>query len=186
MSKRRFTSKTYNVPVGTDLPLALNGDYIHVLSATGDFQLSADNDPFSDFPASVGVSVDEFSTISVKNTDSVDITVKILVAYGEVNDNRSSFTGSIATKSGNSIDHGVVSVTDVATQIVAADSTRTRLEIQNHHATEKLYYGAATVSTSNTAYIEAGQSRFFETGAAIYTIFPIGKSGNVAYVSEGE
>ena len=77
----------------------------------------------------------------------------------------------MGTASAPLIGHNTVTVSSTAVVIVAANSKRTSLIIQNRHATDTLFVGATGVTIANGLGIAAGLSMtFVNVQAAIFGI----------------
>lgn len=92
----------------------------------------------------------------------------------------------VTLSAGTSIAQGVINVTNVATQIVAANALRQGVTLQNQGAVDA-YIGGATVTAGGAAggiLLAAGASMAIEnTTAALYGITAAG-STDIAYLSE--
>lgn len=92
----------------------------------------------------------------------------------------------VTSASGTSLSQGAVNVTNVATQIVAADVLRQGLTIQNQGAVS-VYIGGATVTAAGATrgiLLAAGASMAIEnTTGAIYGITAAG-AADIAFLSE--
>jgi len=88
-------------------------------------------------------------------------------------------------KSFDTLAHNQVTVTNSATQIVAARTTRARVvTIINTHATDTLYVGGSGVTTGNGFPLVAGASKVWTNTAAIYGIR--GSSNNITAAYDEE
>ena len=79
--------------------------------------------------------------------------------------------------------NGNVSIGTSAAIIKAANGRRESLVVQNVHASQVLYIGDGSVTTSNGLRIPAGESMRLQTKAAVYGIAS-GASTDVRYFEE--
>lgn len=122
---------------------------------------------------------------SVQNTTSSSLTVTIATANGQIDDKRLIVqSGSLVnSKSGDTLLQTNVSIGTSAAIIKAANTSRTRITVTNNHATNILYVGSSTVTTSDGTPIQPGGSISMDTGADVYGIAS-GASTDVRVLAE--
>lgn len=172
------TQYPYTLAANGRATIQAHGSRVKVESATGAFKLWVDNEQPLPLEAGMGVALPEgrtFNQVQIQDTSGASNTIILTVSDHEILDYRSTITGSITSKSGDTLESpAAVSVDDTATALVAADANRSEVIVQNHGATP-VWIGDANVDADNNRGIQLPEkdgnyapSIVLSTGAAVY------------------
>jgi len=148
------------------------GTHIAILSASTEAGVSftVNEQVKNALYSSISFKAGAYEKVEFHNENSSDVDLVVVFSNGEFFNSKISGVGKFVTIKGGNISNGNITVTDSATQIVASDSERTEITIQNN-GSHDVYIGASGVTTANGTKIAAnGGSITLATSAAIYSI----------------
>lgn len=156
--------------------VSLAGKTLAILDISGSIRLKVDNNETTRIRAGMSFKLpDGFEDLYFEETAGATASFIIAVSIGDIFDNRLSVNSTLNVKSGDTLENpAAVSVGTVATQIVAADSTRNSVEIFNNDLAETLYVGDSGVTTATGRPVAPQTGIGIDTGAAVYGIVASG------------
>lgn len=98
MSLLGFANYRLAIPAGQEQALNSRGTRVRCLTASGPFRLGLNSEATFPFEAGMGVSLpagQEFDTVRLVNQSGAAITVEIVVSFGDFQDDRSIFAGTM-------------------------------------------------------------------------------------------
>lgn len=175
---------TANSTVNVPLP----GRYFRIITGAGRFQLDFfGNGVSTEMISGLGVMLETFTGFSIRSATAQTITVAVSPYL--IDDNRLAgeinVTGSLSTKEAPaaSASFGAVAVGIAATQIVAANTSRRSVLVQNKGAASVYVGPANTVTTATGIEVASGGSLTFTCASALFGIS--GTAGqDVRYLDE--
>lgn len=177
------------VGAGESVTIAQRGRNVRVLDISGsNVTIQVDNSEPSTCRKGIGIILpdgDYFQEVRLTNGSGSGASVTLAIAIGEIQDSRLTLTGSIKTYSGDTMATPVkVTVGNGVggTVIVAADSTRTMVTIQNKSTTDSVWLGDSGVDPANNEGIEItpGGDMSIPTSAEIRGRCAAGKTADVS------
>lgn len=177
--------KKYRVALaaGGGANLAVAGDVVHCLTATGPFNLFFDGAAPLELEQAVGIRTPrEFSGFRIESATAQ--TIELLSGFGDVIDARTVLgaTSTVGLVGADTFNHGAVSVLVGATLIKAASAARRSLLVQPLGG--DIYVGGAAVTTANGVKVTDGSSYIVEATGAVYGIRAGAANVDTRYLEE--
>jgi hypothetical protein len=171
----KYDRKKYTIQPGKFETIGAVGNYLFVLDATANFEMSIDGDPTQTFEKGFEVdSPEQFTRLRLENNGGVANTIELMVSDGKIRKNALKIEGSINSinLAGTVPAQGVVAIGVAAGLIKAANATRKVITITNNHGANILYLGTTgAVTTANAGIVlQPGQSYDYECTSDIYGI----------------
>ena len=160
------------IPANSSTTAHQSGSHIAILSASTEAGLSftVNNQAKNDLYSSISFKAGDYDKVEFFNDNASDQEIVAVFSNGEFFNSKISGVGKFVTTQGGNLDNGNITVTDSATQIVAANSSRSEITIQNN-GSHDMYVGASGVTISDGIKIAAnGGSITLGTSAEIYGI----------------
>ena len=130
------------------------GNFIKVTNASVVLRVRAEDEEgksLADLLLSQGGEVKDlpsyFHTVRVENTTGNPTTATLVIGVGSVGDNQ--LTGEVSIGQGQTLNQNADTVTTTPAEIVAADTTRRSVAIQNLDTSNPVYIGDSGVTTAN-------------------------------------
>lgn len=184
-----YAEQQLTIPAGGRQDVVIFGEKLEIIESTAErIKVSIEGQAETDLSSNVSVSVpggDAATSITFINDTGADVTLRF--AYGiNFQNNRLGISGGepLNVKAGNTINSGAVSVLAAATQIVAANSNRTRLTLYNNSAVTIFVGATNAVTIANGLPVLAGGSLTIENGSAVYGIPASGTGHDLRYLEE--
>lgn len=169
--QRGMTPIRVTLTAGVPQRFGVEGDYVHVITApVTDLTLRFDNG--EKVPMYEGVGFRRYYK-EIELESATGQSVIVLAGFGSVFDGRATANVNVTATvaAGNTINNGgdVATVSGAATQLLAADTTRTYALIGNASTnTVTVRIGTATVDATHGIPLEPGETLSIATTAAIY------------------
>ena len=174
---RRYQVK---LTAGNQVDIPARGVYVRVIAATAAFSISPDtSQELAGLEKGMGWTSDrQFNNLKLLSDTTQ--TVEIMAGSGRIDDDRANIEGNIdATSKGATIATANHALSTSAAEILAADTTRRSVIIQNIDASITAYIGVSGVTTSTGLQLVAGQAITLDKAAAA-AIYAIAASGTPA------
>lgn len=156
---------------------AIDGTFFAVLDATGDFQISLDHNPLTDFAAGLKVNADldkngrrlPFKNLRIKDLSGGANLVQFIVGYGDFEDARLTLSSALDLANSANLATGadVTLGAALADLIAAANTTRREIIISNDTGAE-IRVGDSNIGAARGVKVAAGAVIVLATGAAVY------------------
>lgn len=180
-------TRTFNVPVGEALDIAVDADYIRVRSAAVTLYLENDSGDKIEISEGEAVSGWPFKRVRVSHDDAAAQTVKLTIGKGGKQD--SAKVGGAVSINNLPANQGAFTntgktVTSASASLVAANAARRYLEIQNKDAAGSIFVNVAGVAatTANGRKIGPGESWPLSGYVPTGEVFAIGDAGSNANI----
>lgn len=156
------TSATYTFDIAANATyrLLVGGAYFKLLATTGNVDIKTQDSDLKGMSAGQGVTGQEFSYLAITDKTGATNTIKIVVSDAEfidsLNGNVGISTNRVATSA--AFANTAATVTNASAQLLAANTSRQYLMIQNKDAAGDIYinFGAGAATTVNGIKIPAG------------------------------
>jgi len=188
-SKFIYQFQEHTIANGARLEINTNARFLALLSNTSssDIHVEINDQPPQKFPKGVAIQLplDITRLVFVNNTGG-SVTISFSLSNYIVYDNRNVINGTVTVQQNpiSTFSTGQVSVTNAATQIKAANTSRKRITIKVPVGGQAVYIKVDnTVTTANGHLLDAGDSLTLENTGAVYGIVAAG-SQTVTYLEE--
>lgn len=186
-------TRTFIVPVGTPLEVAVQGDYVRVRQSTVTlFIENAENGDKIEVSQGDDFEFGDFKRLRISHNDAAEQTVKLTISKGKKAGSAQvggSITVANPTVHQGAFTQGQTSVSNVVVQLLAANAARRYLMVQNNDASQVLRVVVNGTNPSATVgfRLQPGESLEFTNfcpTAAIKAIMESGTAaaGNVEFV----
>lgn len=171
---------------GSLVDIPVSGVYVRVITANADFSIAPDtSQELAGLEKGMGWTADKKFN-NLKLLSDTTQTVEIMAGSGRIDDDRANIDGNVdATSKGASISNASHSLTTSAAEILAADSTRRSVIIQNTDTSINAFIGASGVTAADGIRLEPGQSVTLDKAAAA-AVYAVAASGTPSIVSLSE
>lgn len=184
-------AKIYSITLGANSyqRLLFKGEMFKIISATGAMNVRTDRARLDGLVAGQGMQENPFDWLEIQDASGASNTIKLLISSDGFIDGITGamqITQTVPVRSG-SFANTAKTVTNASAQLVAANSARTYLLIQNKDTSGNIYlnWGAAAATTANGIKIGPG-GNYELTGAistqALQAIGDIASNANVVAV----
>lgn len=175
---------TRTVANGGEELINATGRQIVVVEATNTFLLSVDQEPFVELEKSFSLELaddTEFKSVRIRNESGASNTIKLQIGFTNIRDGRLGITGGISIAPADTlVTVADVSIATVTTAlIVALNTDRRAVEVTNLSALVTLRIGDSNAGATRGAELAPGETRLFETSAALYGYNPSGAAVTV-------
>lgn len=159
------------------------GNFIKVKTASVELRVRAedkDGQSVADLLMSQGAYVNipaEFHTVRIENPTGSITTATLIIGRGVVDD--SQLSGEISIGQGQTLSNSADTVGTTAAEILAANTTRRSVAIQNLDASNEIYIGDSSVTTVNGFKIGPDSGLVIDKAAAA-SIWAVCASGTPA------
>ncbi len=174
MQKKTLRTYTFNLIANQDNKIGVAGSGYFVIDNQSDFSIRFDESTVMN-KATKGTGanfVSEYNEVTISSTVNQEVT--IVLGYGDFKDARASINATISATIENSnsvLTYPDKVVTAVRTQLVAASNSRNEIEVGvPSDAVAAIRVGDSFTEANRGSRIEAGQTKFFTTSAAIFAI----------------
>lgn len=94
-----IATRVFVIPAGASSTIVREAEFITCLESSAPFKMRLDQGPFFDFEAGLGLTVAEkFGRADFLNDSDTDITVRVALGRGDVQDARLVLSGTVATR----------------------------------------------------------------------------------------
>lgn len=160
---------THTIPAGASVKIPTNARFIRGMASESNYRLRLDGGPLVEFGTGIAYeSPETFTEVELFNDSAAAQTIKVAIAKGYVDDNRLvgqvDISGGIRTAANRTAAHGAVSVGVAAVLVVAENTARGNILVQNLGAADVYLGTSAGVTTANGILVAAGG------GVAVLTI----------------
>lgn len=178
------------IAAGSVFRLLVSGEYFKIMSSTAAVTVRAEWGTLADITAGQGLQDAPFSHLIIENNTAGPVDLRILIGDPNFVD---GLSGAVDVKSSvparsSAFTNTQNTVTNASAQLVAANSQRNYLLIQNNHASANVFvvFGAAATTAAGVKVIPGGA---YELAGAVSTqaVFAIGDaaSNTAVIVVEG-
>ncbi len=145
------------IPGGGEIIIPHTGNYLNVISASNPFTLIYSTGSRFSADGTTEIKNVRYEQLTFKNKSASENIVRFYYGLnGEVDLNKISFSGAIATRGGTSRAHGAADVGTAAVQLLGANADRTAW-IVNNNGDDTIYIGADnSVTVYNGLPVPAG------------------------------
>lgn len=187
-----YATRTFTVAAGASVEMVRTASFLTVLEASAPFEVSFDNGPRSDIEQGITLrTYADFNRAEFINPNGDEITIKVGLGRGDVQDARLVISGAVNSKtiSPGVFDTGapVACANAAATALAAADGNRRELIMVNDQDAAGAVYigGSAGAGVGEGLPLAPGQSLTLETAAAVYCRNDTGAAVAVAVAELG-
>lgn len=166
--------RIYSMPLQANTPvdIVVAGNFVRILSASADVQVSIDSREFLTLSQGLSVRPDGgYQRLRVLSATAQQ--VDIAAGFGSIDDSRLSVTAPVTVARGATLATAAASIGTAAALLLAASATRRSCFIFNNSTTAKLYVGASAAVTAANGWPippQGGLSLDQAPGAAVYAI----------------
>lgn len=184
------TTATYEVDIAANgsYQVIVGGSYFKILAATGDVDVRSESVDIKAIGAGQGFQKQPFKRLTITDKTGATNTVKFIVSDAEFIDSLNGTVGIDSNKAATSaaFANTANTVTNASAQLVAANTARQYLLIQNNDAAGSIFvrFGAASTLTTGVKIAPGGYFEWFgvvPTGA-VHAIGSIASNANVVVV----
>ena len=183
------TIYTDTIAANAVLPRQFTGAYFNILSATGPIDVRTDSVNLKGLTAGQGFEDQPYTRLEIRDASGASNTIKYVIAdegFLSGLTGAMTITSTVPVQSGSLV-NAQATVTNVSAQLLAANTARRYLMIQNNDPTGIIYigFGAAAVTASNGIRITPGGFYEFsdvQTTQVIRAIGSIASNANVVVV----
>lgn len=175
------------LPANTTVNIPLPGRYFRILAGAGRFRVDFSTGVSTELISGLGIMLDQFDGLTISSATAQTITVAASPYL--IDDNRLAgevaITGALSTKEAPAAaaGYGAVTVGTAAVQIVAANTGRRSVLLQNLGSASVFVGPDSAVTAGNGIKIDAGGSFTFAASSALYGLS--GTAGqDVRYLQE--
>lgn len=190
-------SEIYNVhrnvvvPAGGSREIGAVGSYVSVLESTLDFNIGIEDDALQFITQGLTIGTRDGSTfnrVRIENPNPGAITLTLAFGIGEIRDSRLSATAALnLTKASNLTTVADVSCANAAaTQVIAVNTTRRRVLVQNLDIAATLRVGDSSVTAARGHRLGPGETLELQSTEAVFVRNDSGAAVLVSIVEEAD
>jgi len=166
------------VPAGDSATLPIKGKYLRCLEANVDFEISVDGQGQGKMGRSIGFGDDDgFKAVTLYAPQGSILTYTLAYSNGFINDSRTeanNTAAAIQTTADTSVSAGAT------TEIIAANSSRKTVVIENLDAANTVRWGDSNAGASRGLRIAPGVPVSIDTRAGVYIHNPGASAVSIA------